>query len=467
VEQQTAAKEGRPIWNAMLKGLRKGTARGVIIHKIDRSARNLKDWNELGELIDQGIEVHFVNQSLDMHSSGGRLSADLQAVVAVHYSRNLREEAKKGIYGRLKQGFYPMRAPIGYLDNGSAKPKTIDPVKGPIVRKAFDLYATGRWSIPTLVDELYRRGLRNLTGGRVSLNGLHTILRSRFYTGVIHIQASGQTFEGNHEALISKSLYDRVQDILHGRVGTRVKSHDFLFRRFIRCVHCHNALIGELQKGHVYYRCHTRTCPKTNIREETATAVITDGLNALCFNERERAYLGLRISKLKIAWAGNLEHQLQSIKLRIKQVTERLNRATDAYLDGVLEQEMFEDRKAALIQDRRALVDRCADFESNKASVPDELLKFIELAGSAYSLYQMASTEEKRRLLRIAMSNCTIDSKKIDLTWQFPYRMVAEREKTLDGRPSKEIHRTLGRLFEQLLELFSKHPAFYLPALDE
>src|ERR1700687_4437633 len=112
-ELETAAKRGRPLFDRMLKSLRQGKAEGVIIHKIDRSARNLKDWADLGELIDHGVEVHFANESLDLQSRGGRLSADIQAVVAADYIRNLREEAKKGIYGRLKQGFYPGRAPIG------------------------------------------------------------------------------------------------------------------------------------------------------------------------------------------------------------------------------------------------------------------------------------------------------------------------------------------------------------------
>ena len=197
-EQQTAAKKGRPVWNTMLRELRKGNARGVVIHKIDRSARNLKDWADLGELIDGGIEVHFANEALDLHSRGGRLSADIQAVVASDYIRNLREETKKGIYGRLKQGFYPLPAPIGYRDNGAAQPKTIDPEKGPLVRKVFELYGSGQWSIPTLVEEVHRRGLRNRTGGTVTVTGLHTILRNPFYTGVMRIRASGQTYEGNH-----------------------------------------------------------------------------------------------------------------------------------------------------------------------------------------------------------------------------------------------------------------------------
>jgi len=71
-ERETGAKLGRPVFSDMLRLLRRKKARGVIIHKIDRSARNLKDWADLGEMIDSGIEVQFANESLDMHTRGGR-----------------------------------------------------------------------------------------------------------------------------------------------------------------------------------------------------------------------------------------------------------------------------------------------------------------------------------------------------------------------------------------------------------
>lgn len=106
-ETETAAKIGRRMFNRMLAELGKGQVAGVIIHKIDRSARNLKDWAHLGELIDQGVEVHFAHESIDLASRGGRLSADIQAVVSADYIRNLKQEVRKGFYGRLKQGFYP------------------------------------------------------------------------------------------------------------------------------------------------------------------------------------------------------------------------------------------------------------------------------------------------------------------------------------------------------------------------
>ena len=79
-EMETAAKRGRPVFNQALKFLRGGKAQGIILHKLDRGARNLRDWAAIGELSDQGIDVHFVTESIDLQSRGGRLSADIQAV---------------------------------------------------------------------------------------------------------------------------------------------------------------------------------------------------------------------------------------------------------------------------------------------------------------------------------------------------------------------------------------------------
>src|SRR5262245_32643971 len=180
-ERETAAKRGRPVFNQMLRLLQKGQSEGVIIHKIDRSARNLKDWADLGELIDQGIAVHFANESLDLNSRGGRLSADIQAVVASDYIRNLREEARKGFYGRIKQKLYPLPAPLGYVDMGKGKAKELDTVKAPSVRNAFEFYASGRYNLHGLVEEMYRLGLRNRKGGKVTYNGFSVMLNNPFY----------------------------------------------------------------------------------------------------------------------------------------------------------------------------------------------------------------------------------------------------------------------------------------------
>jgi site-specific DNA recombinase len=230
-ELETAAKAGRPVFSEMVKRLRRGNARGAIIHKIDRSARNLRDWADLGELIDGGIEVHFVNESLDLNSRGGRLSADIQAVVAADYIRNLREETKKGLWGRFKQGLFPMPAPLGYLDNGGGKPKTVDPATAPIVRKVFELYSTGRYNLRSLSREVHSLGLRRRGGGIIHPNRLSDILSNPFYVGVIRVKTTNETFAGIHEPLVSRQIFDRVQRIISGKTNTVSLQHDFLYRR--------------------------------------------------------------------------------------------------------------------------------------------------------------------------------------------------------------------------------------------
>ncbi len=288
-ERETAAKRGRPVFTRMVKLLRARKVEGVVIHKIDRSARNLRDWADLGELIDAGVNVHFVSDNLDLTSRGGRLTADIQAVIAADYIRNLREETKKGLYGRLKQGIYPFGAPVGYLNMGGGKPKAIDPIRAPLVRTAFELYATRQYSVPTLTAKMRELGLANMRGTPISQTGVWIMLQNPFYTGLIRIKKTKETYPGIHEPLIGTALFDRVQEILHGRNVPRVVKHDFAFRKLFRCAECRTTLIGERQKGHVDYRCHTKGCPMTGIREEKLDEAVQGVLAQLQFREEAKA----------------------------------------------------------------------------------------------------------------------------------------------------------------------------------
>lgn len=199
-EKETAAKSGRPIFNKMLRLLKRGAAKGMIIHKIDRSARNLKDWSAISELSDSGTDIYFATESLDFRSRGGRLTADIQAVIAADYIRNLSFEARKGIRGRLKQGIYPFPAPTGYLNNGPSKPKTIDPVRGPLVKELFELYLTGNYSIRSLHSEITKRGLMRRPIRAVRRGYPQRLLRHPAGRWLCGLQPAAQTARAGYPA---------------------------------------------------------------------------------------------------------------------------------------------------------------------------------------------------------------------------------------------------------------------------
>ena len=248
-ERQTAAKKGRPVFGEMVRLLRSGKADGLLMHRIDRSARNLRDWVAVGDLSDEGIDVRFVVDQVDLNTRGGRITADIQAVIAADYVRNLREESLKGIYGRFKQGLLPLPAPIGYLDCGGGKPKRIDPFKGPLVAEAFELYATGEYSLESLRVRMDEMGLSNTRDAPITKNNIALILRNRFYAGTLVYKRTGEHFDGQHAPLVTKRLFDQVQQRLNGKAVKGVSKHNFLYRRLLLCGLCGRFMIGERQKG--------------------------------------------------------------------------------------------------------------------------------------------------------------------------------------------------------------------------
>jgi site-specific DNA recombinase len=463
-ERESAAKEGRPAFSEMLKLLRLRAAAGVIIHKIDRSARNLDDWVGIGKLVDSGVDIYFANEGVDLKTVSGRLSADIQAVVAAHYSRNLREETKKGLYGRLKQGIYPLPAPIGYTDQGAAKPKLPDPVTAPLVKETLELYAMGKISLSDLATHMYERGLRNRRGGRVSMNGISTILNNPFYVGIMRIKKTGATFSGNHTPLVSRALFEQIQSVLHGKTADRASRHKFLFSRIVRCASCHYSLIAERQKGHVYYRCHNRpfkspaVCPKTAIREEALDTSIQQALKALTLSDAELLYLRQQIELHHRHAKEEQEQQVRTLKVQLDALRSRVSRLTDLFIDGSIQQTVFDEKQKTYVWGEAELKRTLSSFENGSATTQVELQKFVELLKSPQILYKQADHDRKRELLRILLSNLTVSERNVSLVLKIPFHLIAERKKPSHGAPYRGTCRTTANLFQQLINHFTEKP---------
>jgi DNA invertase Pin-like site-specific DNA recombinase len=414
-EKETAARTGRPVFTALVRALYRREADGVIVHKIDRSARNFADWAKIGDLSDAGIDVHFASETLDFRSRGGRLAADIQAVVAADYIRNLREETLKGLRGRLRQGIWPWPAPPGYLNTGSGKPKAIDPVLGPFVRNLFELYASGDYSLQSLADEIRRHPPLPYGAERlIKRSVLATILANPFYCGVLLVDKTGETFPGKHTRLISVRLFKAVQSVRAGRTAKRVHHHhDFLFSGLFRCANCRTAMVAERQKGHIYYRCHTRECSTKGVREEALSAAIAQTLKATSLPPSNVDEV---CKFLLVLFAEDASRNpVQSLRLRLEHSRARLSRLTDIYLAGEVDLETFTTRKQALLMDISELEHRVRDEQSTTIS-PAGVRQLLELFSSLAQSYETANLAQRRQIVRLATSNRTVMNKNVDVT---------------------------------------------------
>lgn len=439
-ESESAAKGSRPQFTRMLKDLRRSRASGIVMHRIDRGARNLRDWAVLLDLVDTGCDVHFVHDSVDLTSRGGRLTANIQAVMAADYSRNLSDEVKKGQLGRLRQGFYPFAAPIGYLNGGKAKPKMIDPVRGPLVRQAFELYATGRYGLDTLRRELCALGLRRADGSALSRGSMATLLHNPFYVGLMSVPAAGEIFTGNHEPLVSRELFNSVQQMFAGKVGAKIQKHYFVFRRRVRCAVCGRALIGEHQKGRAYYRCQATSCRGTSLREDALHDAVREELSWLRLDERELGDVREVLGELVDEDRRGVRDRVRELTIKIAKLDERVSRLTDLLMDGTVDRASYVAKKEELLLARADLAD--AVRRADNAPFWRDVREKLELGFDAYLRYDSENPTYRRGIVDQVISNFTVRTKRPEITLRFPYAEWVEWAKSSKCAPAQARPRT-------------------------
>jgi site-specific DNA recombinase len=323
-----------------------------------------------------------------------------------------------------------------------------------LVKQAFELYASGRFNFHGLLRELEVMGLRMKSGRPVEKNKLTRMLTNPFYMGLIRIGKTNETYTGIHQPLISKQLFDRVQDVLLGRRNTKAIRHDFLFRRRLKCKQCQRTLIGETHKGYIYYRCQTAVCPTTMIREEAMESAILEEFKPLCYLDQERRYLDCKLKEFRSEANKHQEEAANAIHLTIGQISDRIVRLTDAYVDRLIDKELFEQRKNALLSERIALNQKLQDWSTGKVRISEELAHFIERAGSAYSGYKSGNPDEKRELVDSLTSNRLLHGKTPEIMLSLPFNLVAARLKLANGSPTRDIHRTWEPLLGKLIQFF-------------
>lgn len=463
-EKQTAAKSGRPVFNQMIKLLRAGKAQGLITHKVDRSARNLRDWALISELPDQGIDLYVATENLDFRSRGGRLTADIQAVIAADFIRNNREETIKGLRGRLKQGLYPFRAPLGYLDTGKGNPKAVDPIKAPLVRKLFEAYASGRHSLRSLQSYANEIGLTNYRGRPLALNNITRLLNNPFYFGLIEIKRSGATYEGAHEPIISAGLFRTVRDVKSGKAGPKVTRHNHPFQGVFRCGCCGDPMRPELQKSkYLYYRCHRKNCETKTIRHELVDKAVYHELKLLQISMEcaETLLQGWREQDEKDT---SLE-EIIGLELQLKDCVSKQERLLDLLVAGTIVESVYQRKTRDLKFQEASLRERISQAGQNDNTFAHRQ-KFVELVENLAGLYETLEPDEKREFIKNTWSNCKVIGKKVvleprewlqDLTCPLPDLLGAPTQNK--GRNPVITDEQIEAILEQFAPLLPKPKA--------
>jgi site-specific DNA recombinase len=426
VDVETAKMAGRKKFGEMVQYLAKTPdCRVVIVEETDRLYRNLRDCLTLE---DMDIEIHLPKegQIISKHArSQAKMIHGIHVVMARNYIENLREEVKKGMREKAEQGIYPSRPPVGYRNNKAERTIEVNPEKAPLVRRMFELYATGKYSLSQL-----RLAIKSEFGVRMAKGYIDRLLKNPFYAG--SFVWDGKTYIGTQTPLVDRSLFQQVQAVIQGRNKPRYQKHDFAFRGLLTCAYDQCLVTAEIKKAkYTYYRCTGARgrCELPYFREEELGNRLGQILKNIHIPDDVLSQLSESLLSEKGRETALKQEETQRLQQRLASVRNRLDQAYTDKLDGKITEELW-SRKSAEWQTEeqqvRMAIHALAEIKPERMLVAGRIL---ELANKAYSLYVEQSPAEKAKLLNLVLSNCAIDAASIYPTYRKPFDVIFQRVK--------------------------------------
>ena len=403
----------------------------VIVHKVDRLARNRGDDVDITRAFQKaGVKLVSTTESID-DTPSGMLLHGIMSSIAEFYSRNLSNEVSKGMTQKVKNGGTIHRAPLGYknlrtVDNKGRENRTvvIDEERAPMIQAAFDYYATGEWSVKELADYMARRGLTTLSTPKIASKPidrslLNKILINPYYKGVVTFK--GVQYDGNHDALVDDKTWQKVQDVLASHVnGERKREHPHFLKSTIYCkkrgarMLIHNA---KSRSGMIYPYF---VCAAKNGRRHQCN------LRAVLINEVERQIelLYERISitqELRLMLEEFLGKQIKDSAKEFETERRQLEREKDklerksaklleAHYADAISLEMFKSEQDSI---RKALldIDDRISTEGMEYEIMSDILKqALDLIEDCGRAYKNASDKVKRAFNQAIFEKILVDN---------------------------------------------------------
>ncbi len=425
IDIESAKVSGRKAFGEMLGFL--GDSKNcstVLVEKTDRLSRNFEDEVSLNRL---DLEVHFVKTAtvLSKHARAQtKFMHGIELVSSKYYSDNLREEVMKGMHEKASQGIFPAKAPFGYRNNKATRTIEVHPENSLVVKRMFALYASGAYTLATLAKTIQRE-----MGKKISKAGVHVILQNYFYVGLM--TWGGKQYPGTHELFVTPQTFNEVQAVLAGHNRLKYSKREIALRGLMICAHDGCMLTGDVQKEkYVYYRCtgHRGKCGLPRFREEDIINRLGEPLKNLQVPPEIVSQIVARIRDDQRRARGKVSTERTFLESRLTAIRNRMDKAYSDKLDGKIPEDFWQRQMTEWRMEEQQV--NMAIQGLSSAETGDRALdaqKIFELANGAYLLYVSQNSVEKAKLLRMVVSNYSVDAVSVCPTYRKPFDMIAKR----------------------------------------
>ncbi len=438
-ESKSAKKpDNRLQFSELIKLIKKGKIKGILCWKIDRLSRNPIDSATIQWLLQQN-DLDIIQTMEKQYLPGDNaLLFNVESGMANQYIRDLSTNVKRGIRASLEKGHWPNLAPIGYLNKDGKV--IIDSKRGKYIKKAFELYATGKYSFKAIADILFKEGFRSRAGNKYHKSKIHRILGNSFYCGLM--VKDDQTYLGKYKPIISKKLYDNAQEVINKKSHVKHQTIPFAFRGILKCANCGCQLTATKKKGHlIYYYCTNGKgiCDehKAYIKEDSLSKELGHIFDNLVFdNQIVNLVYRAKLQEGEIS-SSFLQECSLSLHSRLQEIDGRKKALLDAYLDRIVAVGTYRSKNAAL-ESEIVLINKDLEELELKKSTQDnvtlERIKNFFLAPKQMKKEFFKALPDKQRETLISLLwNVEMRNKKIaNISFKQPYDVLSKIENKSD-----------------------------------
>ena len=444
-EAKTAKVPGRENFDRVIKKIEKGFAQGIIAWHPDRLARNSIDGGKIIYLLDRKklLDLKFPSFWFE-NTPQGKFMLSIAFGQSKYYVDNLSENVKRGLRQKIRNGIWPGKAPLGYVNNFQTRNIDVDEKKANAIIKAYEMFATDSKTFTDISNFLYKFDFQTKNGKPLNITTVRKILTDKFYVGIMSY--NGEFHEGKHKTFISKGLFQKVQAEMQKRDKHYKKSNGFPFLGIAKCKECGGAITAEkhikFYKGtnrtatYVYYRCTKKLgpCSQQAIPAEDFENQIMDIIKKVTLPTTwEKNWLSL-LEKDEILERGLQKQSIEKLEKELKAINNKQNFLLDSFLDQVIDEDSYKQKKNELFETKLKLEEDLAKIKDNGSSSLEPFKEFIfSLQNLEKAVRTKSPNEELSSLAKTVGSNFLLFNKRLAASFKRGFDAVYSESQRLGG----------------------------------
>ncbi len=479
-EERSAKDPGRPIFNEVLNRIEKGEANAVLCWDIDRLSRNPIDNGRLQWMLQKEVIKVIKTPSRSYYPEDAGLLMSIEGGRATDYVMRLSKNVKRGLNSKALRGWRPSAGAIGYINEGTEKGnKTIgiDPIRFLLVRKMWDLYLTGTYSVSGINkianEEWHLTTLqRRKIGGRpLSMSHMYRIFSDPFYYGyfpwIDPETGEERLINGSHTPMITEAEYWRAQTLLGKKGKQQPKTRQFAFTGLMRCEECNSAITAEekhqlicdckhkfayenksecpkcgieIEKlehpkylHYTYYRCtkkQNRNCTQKTIRVEDLEEQFKKELLKITI-DKDYLDIALDYLQMKQVDAGKEESSMRdALTFAFESCQKRLTNLHREYTSPMNSNyelytpEEFKSQKTEIVSEREQIESQLNKVKEKLDLSLEATERTFNFAAFALAHFNTNDLRKKRTIFSTIGSNLTLKDRKLNIDRLHPYLLI-------------------------------------------